>query len=84
MHIDPFMTVLLLLVLSGRRPNLPGRNLFRSTRANTESSSGDINVARGRVRNLLVGIACALLILIVGFTGRYLPAMHRVSVSSRQ
>jgi hypothetical protein len=26
--------------------------------------------------NLLVGIACALLILMLVFAGRYLPAMH--------
>jgi len=78
-HIDPFMTVLLPLVLSlVGAPILAGaKPVPVDSRKYRKFKQGDIIVSlAGVFANLLVGIACALLILIVGFAGRYLPAMH--------
>src|SRR5947207_8031379 len=78
-HIDPFMTVLLPLVLSlVGAPILAGaKPVPVDSRKYRKFKQGDIIVSlAGVFANLLVGIACALLILIVGFAGRYVPAMH--------
>ena len=76
-HIDPFMTVLLPLVLSlVGAPILAGaKPVPVDSRKYRKFKQGDIIVSlAGVFANLLVGIACALLIVIVGFAGRYLPS----------
>jgi Zn-dependent protease len=77
-HIDPFMTVLLPLMLSlVNAPILAGaKPVPVDSRKYRKVKQGDIIVSlAGVFANLLVGIACALLILVVGFAGRYAPAL---------
>ena len=78
-HIDPFMTVLLPLVLSLiHAPILAGaKPVPVDSRKYRKFKQGDIIVSlAGVFANLLVGIACALLAVIVGFAGRYVTSLQ--------
>jgi Zn-dependent protease len=78
-HIDPFMTVLLPLmlwlvhapILGGAKPVPVNPRKYR------QFKRGDIIVSlAGVFTNLLVAIGCALLIAVIGFAGRFLPSLH--------
>jgi Zn-dependent protease len=77
-HIDPFMTVLLPLmlffihapILGGARPVPVNPRKYR------EFKKGDIIVSlAGVFTNLLVGIACVILVAVFGLLGRAVPAL---------
>jgi Zn-dependent protease len=77
-HIDPFMTVLLPFmlwlvhapILGGAKPVPVNPRKYRKFK------QGDIIVSlAGVFTNLLVAIACALLIAAIGLLGRYVPAL---------
>jgi Zn-dependent protease len=78
-HIDPFMTVLLPLmlwyfhapILGGAKPVPVNPRKYRNFKR------GDIIVSlAGVFTNLLVAIACAILIAILGLVGRFVPALN--------
>jgi Zn-dependent protease len=77
-HIDPFMTILLPLmlwlihapILGGAKPVPVNPRKYR------QFKRGDIIVSlAGVFTNLLVAIACALLIAVIGFVGHHLPSL---------
>src|SRR3954468_11005649 len=77
-HIDPFMTILLPLILwfihapilGGAKPVPVNPRKYR------QFKRGDIIVSlAGVFTNLLVAIACALLIAVIGFAGHHLPSL---------
>ncbi len=77
-HIDPFLTILLPLllalvhapILGGAKPVPVNPRKYRNFKR------GDIIVSlAGVFTNLLVGIACALLIPVFGLLGRWVPSL---------
>jgi len=77
-HIDPFMTILLPLmlwlvhapILGGAKPVPVNPRKYRKFK------QGDIIVSlAGVFTNLLVAIVCALLVAVIGFAGHLLPAL---------
>ena len=90
-HIDPFMTVILPLVLSssGRRHDRSsaGRSPFRSTPRNYRNfKRGDIIVSlAGVLANLLIAVACAVRhSSLVGVCRAVSPRSSRRSASCRR
>jgi len=78
-HIDPFMTVILPImlafihapILGGAKPVPVNPRKYRNFKR------GDIIVSlAGVFTNLLVAIACALLLAVFGFAARLLPSLH--------
>ena len=77
-HIDPFMTVLLPLVLFlAHAPILGGaKPVPVNPRKYRKFKRGDIIVSlAGVFTNLLVAIGCAILIAVFGFVGKLLPQL---------
>lgn len=77
-HIDPFLTILLPLMLAfAHAPILGGaKPVPVNPRKYRKFKRGDIIVSlAGVFTNLLVGIACALLIPVFGLLGRWIPAL---------
>jgi Zn-dependent protease len=77
-HIDPFMTVILPVmlwlihapILGGAKPVPVNPRKYRNFKR------GDIIVSlAGVFTNLLVAIACAILIALIGLVGRYVPGL---------
>jgi Zn-dependent protease len=79
-HIDPFMTVLLPLMLAiAHAPILGGaKPVPVDPRKYRELKKGDIIVSlAGVFTNLLVAIACVIGIAVFGLLGRFVPALDR-------
>ncbi|HVX40893.1 MAG TPA: site-2 protease family protein [Gemmatimonadaceae bacterium] len=77
-HIDPFLTILLPLMLAlAHAPILGGaKPVPVNPRKYRKFKRGDIIVSlAGVFTNLLVGIACALLIPVFGLLGRWVPSL---------
>lgn len=77
-HIDPFLTILLPLMLAfAHAPILGGaKPVPVNPRKYRKFKRGDIIVSlAGVFTNLLVGIACALLIPVFGLLGRWFPGL---------
>jgi Zn-dependent protease len=79
-HIDPFMTILLPLVLlaaSGGKMALGGaKPVPVDPRNYKHPRRGDIIVSlAGVFTNLLIALACTILIAAVGFIGQYVPGI---------